>query len=290
MLEARLDAASRAWLDVRRSEIAGGLSDDRFAQWISLASRYAPRRDLEPDADERAAAAAALEGWNPERWTVLETVRIALLLARPDLAGSGCVRALGEVFRFADQGELCALYRAIALLPRGERFVARAAEGCRSNMGVVFEAVACDSPYPVRHFDDVAWNHLVMKALFIAAPLWRVFGVDERLTPELARMALDLVDERRSAGRPVPPELWMCLGEHAGDRGLASLERELSSVDSNVAGRCGAVLALARAGAIDRVKQLEAEARDPQLSETARAALAGSHDSVAFRTLAGGHP
>jgi len=288
MLARRLPAGAKSWLAERRAEIGRGPSDDRFAQWISLASRYAPRRELAPDAAECAAAERALPGWNPERWSSLETLRVALVLARPDLDDPGCERALEEAFRFADQGELCALYRAIALLPDGQRFAARAAEGCRSNMGVVFEAVACDSPYPRLYFDEVAWNHLVIKALFIGAPLWRVHGVDERLSPELARMALDLADERRSAGRPVPPELWMCLGTHGGARGLESLEREVSPGNANEAGRRGAVLGLARAGALDRVKQLEAEAPGSLLAETARAALAGATDSRAFRVLAEG--
>jgi hypothetical protein len=289
MLGSRLPAESRGWLDARCVEIAAGVTDDRFAQWISLASRYAPRRSLAPDDSERADADAALSGWNPERWSTLEAARAALVLARPDLAGSGCERALEESFRYADQGELCALYRSIVLLPDGRRFAARAAEGCRSNMGVVFEAVACDSPYPLRHFDDIAWRQLAIKAVFIEAPLWRVYGLDTRLSSELARMALDLADERRSAGRPVQPELWLCLGTHAGERGLESLERELAPSNPNVAGRRGAVLALARAGEEDRLKRLEANERDPDVAVTLGEALAGRHDAAAFRSLAAGY-
>jgi hypothetical protein len=288
MLRSRLPVEPKAWLDARSVEIAAGSSDDRFAQWISLASRYAPRRPLAPDASERASAAAALPGWNPERWSTLEAVRAALVLARSDLTDAGCERALEESFRYADQGELCALYRSIALLPSGERFAARAAEGCRSNMGVVFEAVACDSPYPVRHFDDIAWRQLAIKAVFIEAPLWRVHGIDTRLSAELARMALDLADERRSAGRPVQPDLWLCLGAHAGERGLESLDREAAPSNPNVAGRRGAVLGLARAGEQGRLKRLEASERDPEVKATMGEALAGGHDAAAFRSLAAG--
>ena len=88
-----------------------------------------------------------------------------------------------------------ALYRALVHLPATERFTWRAGEGCRSSMRAVFEAIACDTPFAFRHFDDPAWRQLVIKALFVEAPLWRVYGLDQRLDEELARMALDLAEE-----------------------------------------------------------------------------------------------
>lgn len=80
--------------------------------------------------------------------------------------------------------------------------------------------------------------------MFVGAPLWRLHGLDRRLSPELARMALDLADERRSAGRPVNPDSWLLVGKHAGARGVASLERELAS--GSPAGKAAAAEALAR--------------------------------------------
>ena len=141
-------------------------------------------------------------------------------------------------------GELCALYKTLALLPDSKRFVWRAGEGCRSSMKAVFESVACDSPLPLRHFDDVAWRQMLIKALFVEAPLARVFGLATRLDAETARMALDLADERRSAGRPVNPDTWLLVGKHAGARGVASLERELAS--GSPAGTAAAAEALAK--------------------------------------------
>jgi len=186
-------------------------------------------------------------------------------------------------FRYVDMGELCALYRALAHLPRPERFAWRAGEGARSSMKSVFEAACCDTPYPVRWFDDVAWRQAVIKALFIEAPLWRVFGLDSRLDAEVARMALDLADERRSAGRPVNPETWMCLGANAGERGLASLERELASGPPR--GRAAAAIALARAGQRERLLSLAALEEDPLVHRAMSAAMEGKMDALAFSAL-----
>src|SRR5262249_26964726 len=81
-------------------------------------------------------------GWSPERWAVLETLRAALVLSRSDLEREGGARAIEEGFRYADEGELRALYRTLAHVPAPERFAWRAGEGCRSNMKSGFEAGA----------------------------------------------------------------------------------------------------------------------------------------------------
>ncbi len=282
-LDRRLLPAAQQWLRDASAEIATGPDHGRFASLISLASRHAKRDALDPDAGEIAAAGAALEGWNPERWTVLETLRVALVLVRPDLSDETGAAALEEAFRYADEGELCALYRSLAHLPAPERFAWRAGEGCRTNMVSVFEAVVLDTPYPARCFDDLPWRQAVIKCVFVGAPLWRLWGLDDRLSPELARMALDLADERRSAGRDVQHELWLCLGAHGGERGVESLERELQG--SNTIGRRAAAYALARAGETARLERFLAEEGDAGVADSMRDALAGNTSQEAFRAL-----
>ncbi len=286
LLARRLDPASLEWALAAQAEIAAGVSPDRFAALISLASRHGRGGPLECGEAERAAAAALLEGWDPAYWTRLEALRAALVLARGDLAEDSGARAIEDAFRYADVGEACALYRSLCLLPRGERFLSRAREGLRSNMTALFVAIACDQPYPFLHLDELGWNQMVIKALFVGAPLWRVFGLDRRLGPELARMALDLVDERRSAGRAVPHELWLCLGEHGGARALVALEREFSAENPNALGRRAAAYGLARAGATEGLAARLAAERDPQVATSLREALAGHTTQRAFGSLA----
>ena len=286
----RLAPAGQAWLDGAAAEIARGVAAERFGALLSLASRHVPRRPLSPTAEERREAAARLPGLEVERWTLLETARVGLILARPDLANAEAVAATESAFRFADEGELCALYRSLALWPDAGRFRWRAGEGCRTNMRSVFEAVACDTPYPAAWFDDVAFQQCVVKAVFVGAPVWRIVALDRRLTPELARIALDLADERRSAGRPVPPELWLAVGRHGGERGVASLLKELDPANPERLGRRAAALGLARAGEAARLAELRAKERDAEVKATLEAAErlarvgAGAPDAAAFHT------
>lgn len=271
MLRTRLPEPARAWLSEASAEIARASgSAQAFPTQIAAVNRRIPRGPLAPTPDERGAANEICVGWNPERWTLHDAARAVLVLSRPDIGTPSGVAAIADCLQYADVGELCSLHRALCLVPDPALFTWHAGEGCRSSMRVVYEAAACDTPLPVEHFDDNAWRQLAIKAVFVGAPLWRVFGLDTRLDAELARMALDLVEERRAAGRHVQPELWICLGRFGGARGDESLMRELRG--EWAPGRGAAAIACARAGNLDAVSAAFELESDP----IARAAMDGA--------------
>jgi hypothetical protein len=121
----------------------------------------------------------------------------------------------------------------------------RAAEGCRTNMKTVFMAAACDSPFPQAHFDNVAWNQLIVKALFIDVPLARIYGIDGRLSHELTHMVLDYMDERTSAGRHIPIDAWLCIGTTTDSRFDKAVNATLES--TSLKQQAAAIIALGRA-------------------------------------------
>jgi len=294
-LEPRLGEAERTWLSAASDEIEAGVDETRFGLLLSLAARklgFAARETWALEKSELDSAATLIEGWSPERWTPLEAARVVLVVSRSDLMQPSGPAAIESAFRFADEGELCALYRSLAHLPQPAAYVWRAAEGCRTNMVTVFEANVCDTPFPALHFDAVAFNQAVIKAVFIGAPLWRLWSLDRRLSEELARMALDLIDERKSAHRCVQPDLWMCLGTFGGEAGLAAIEAEVaphletgSSLGGTeqhpLDGARAAVLALGRAGMSARLRELEATAPD-FLAAEATLALAGGANQLTW--------
>ncbi|HEY8611138.1 MAG TPA: EboA domain-containing protein, partial [Roseomonas sp.] len=96
---------------------------------------------------------------------------------------------------------------------------------------------------PTEHFDENAWNQMVLKALFIGSTLAPIQRLDCRANPTLMRMLCDYARERRAAGRPVSPELWRCVGRFADDAALEDLALALRSAD--MAEREAAALALA---------------------------------------------
>ncbi len=92
-------------------------------------------------------------------------------------------------------------------------------------MNVVFNAIALDNPYPAEYIDESAWNQMVLKALFIGTPLYRIYDVDKRTNPTLARILSDFAHERWAAKRSVPVELWRMVGPHLDDNTLPDIEK-----------------------------------------------------------------
>jgi hypothetical protein len=84
---------------------------------------------------------------------------------------------------------------------------------------------------------------MVLKALFIGSPLAPIQGLDARANPQLARIMCDFAHERWSAGRPVPFEIWRCVGPFAEGQALEDLARVLASGEARE--RRAAALALA---------------------------------------------
>lgn len=187
------------------------LNATTFNKIIAIASRHAKRQPLCLSEEEAVHIQQQLPGWDLSRWNLLELLRVALILAQPNLSSPEFASIFQNAFQFADEGELCAFYKAIPLLPVPERFSWHMKEACRSNMRSLFCAAACDNPFPLHHFDDIAWNQLVMKAIFIEVPLAQIYGVEQRLSEKLAAMTHDFIAERTSAGRSIPKDTELLL-------------------------------------------------------------------------------
>jgi hypothetical protein len=138
-------------------------------------------------------------------WGADEVARAALLIrAYPRIVPD-------ELWAHGDNRERQAVLKALPLLPEPERFAALAIEACRTNVLTVFEAIACENPYPAQHFPELHYNQMVLKAAFNGVALARIVGLRARLSPELSRMATDFAAERRAAGRPVPADLGLII-------------------------------------------------------------------------------
>jgi hypothetical protein len=169
---------------------------------------------LSPSPARLGKAASLAPGWDPSDWTREQAARAALLLSLPATTESAAL--MDRLFEGADVGEAAALLKALPLLPLPEAHLRRAREGARSNVRTSFEAVALRNPYPARYFDEGAWNQLIAKALFVGAPLDPIVGLDRRANPALARLLIDHVAERESAGRTYDPGLWRLVEPFAG--------------------------------------------------------------------------
>jgi hypothetical protein len=104
------------------------------------------------------------------------------------------------------------------VLPDADWTVGIGVDACRSSVQTIFEAIACENPFPAARFPELNFNQMVLKALFTDVRLERIVGLDARVTSELRRMADAYASERRAAGRSVPPDIDRLTGPQEDDR------------------------------------------------------------------------
>ncbi len=156
---------------------------------------------------------AAAPGIGFERWTRDDAARALLLIDRrhSGRTGDAFVAEALACFEQGDAREQQSWLRAIALWPEAKAFLPTAIDACRTNIIPVFEALACENPYPAAHFPERNFNQMVLKAMFNSIALARILGLPERRNAELSRMARDYAAERTAAGRTVPADLDLAL-------------------------------------------------------------------------------
>jgi hypothetical protein len=152
-------------------------------------------------------------GLSINSWSIDRLARVWLLLHIDASDEEKYFRSIDNLFLAAEMNELVALYSALPLLPYPERWRKRCADGIRSNIGDVLQAIMCNNPYPSEQLDEKAWNQLVLKAFFTEKPVDEIIGLDERGNQELANILSDYAHERWAAGRTINPLLWRCVGK-----------------------------------------------------------------------------
>lgn len=240
-LDALLTDAGRQWLEEKRRAEPTGLLTAFVA-----APRFVGRKPVPADNAFSAQLAALVPGWLLDGYTLDRLARVYLLLHLPGTDEAAYVRHVETLFSTADLGELTALYSALPVLRFPGRWVFRATEAVRSNMGPVFDAVALGNPYPAAYFTEPAWNQLVLKAIFNDKPLHRITGFTERANATLAHDLSDLAHERWAAGRTVPPRAWQLVAPFVDAVILDDLKKLFASPDE--ADRQAAALVCAETG------------------------------------------
>lgn len=226
ILAANHTEAGAAWLHKQKERL---YSEKAFYLAFSQVPRFVGKRPLHLTADQLAEAAQLRPGFNPGLWTVDQAARTLLLLQVPHHKSTEYSCLLKELFSVADLSELATLYAALPLLLYPESHRERAAEGVRTTMTSVFDAIALNNPYPHDYLPTEAWNQMVLKAVFNARPLHQIYGLDKRRNASLALMLIDYAHERWAAGRALTPEVWRLVGPYLTADNMPDVERLFQS-------------------------------------------------------------
>ena len=165
-------------------------------------------------------------------WTVDRLARVWLLMNLEEKDKTKYIRQTETLFAGAEVSELVALYTALPYLSFPEHWMAQCAEGIRSNISDVLQAIMCNNPYPAKWLDERAWNQMVLKAFFTDKPIHLIIGLDERANRELANALSYYAHERWAASRTVNPQLWRCVGKFIDEKLFPDIERIAASENS----------------------------------------------------------
>ena len=162
-------------------------------------------------------------------WGIDTYARILLLLHIP---AAQLDAAIQKIYATSSMAELQVLMRAFHFFEQPEVFQPYVAEGIRTNMVDVFDAIALGNPYAAQYLNDAQWNQMVLKAIFMSRPLYLIQGLRQRMNPELTRILRDFIHERWSAGRTVSPEVWQIMGSYLNEELLADLQKAMEGGDA----------------------------------------------------------
>jgi hypothetical protein len=208
VLTSRLPEDAASWFRqaLHKVRAKGEATDAFLIMWSGAGRRLGPT-PLEAPTDDEKKLPFFPTGWGADEFGRLLLLQGALAARLPEAHAA----LVNELFVTGDLRERQAVLRALSHLPAPERFVVVGVEAVRNNAVSVIEAIACENPYPARHFPAEAFNQMVLKCLFCEVSLRRVQDLARRVTPELRRMVEAYSSERRAAGRSVPEDVALIL-------------------------------------------------------------------------------
>jgi len=229
--------------------LSGNLSSDDSRQ-INTAFALMPRKtgksiiQISPDLISK--IDHVRPGFTVENWTSDRLGRLCLLLHLDPSDQEKYIKTIENLFLAAEVSELVALYSALPVLAWPDRWKLRCAEGIRSNIGLVLEAIMYHNPYPEKYLDENAWNQLILKAFFTDKDIIQIPGIDERANAGLAHTLIDYAHERWAANRKINPFLWRFTSKFLDEGFLPDLKRVL--LEGSLREKQAAALTLVQSG------------------------------------------
>ena len=225
IIQKNLTADIFAWLQDRADQSARENNNYQLNLTFASLPRKTGKKTTVVTEAEIAKMDLLLPGFSVQQWSIDRLSRVWLLMQLEATDKENYINRIENLFPQAEMNELAALYSSLPLLAYPEAWKLRCAEGIRSNIGTVLEAIMYNNPYPAAYLDEPAWNQLVMKAFFTDKNVNRIIGLDERANRNLANILFDYAEERRAAHRTVNPQLWRLTGKFLDEQHFFMMEK-----------------------------------------------------------------
>lgn len=214
MLMANASDATRAWLTSTLDTLQQPTESlDQLGNDMAIAMPQATR--YFPDTPVTIELPLAGGSWQPPHWSSVDVAQILIVL----VALAAQARSIGMTnsaiveiaCRYGDDRERASIIKGLNWLDDTGEMTLFAVDTGRTNSAQLFSAIALHNPYPARHYSEQQFNQLAFKSLFMGLNIEYMMGLRERKNTELMRMCADYTRERRAAGRPIPPSLWLTM-------------------------------------------------------------------------------
>ncbi len=220
-----------AWLYEKGGAVRNENNAARLNTAFAAVPRKTGRNGIELTDMEQEQLESMYKGFSINHWTADRLCRLWLLLQVNDTDQQIYCATIENLFKGAEVNELIALYASLIILKYPEAWRLRCAEGIRSNIGSVLEAIMYENPYPQFYLDEPAWNQLVLKAFFTEKDVNRITGLDEKANKKLASVLVDYAHERWAAQRAVNPLLWRLVAGFIDERNFSDITRLFTNGD-----------------------------------------------------------
>jgi hypothetical protein len=225
LLRKHMHAETWTWLEEKANTRDLKIFNTTFAAIPRKSGKHLLQTDDETDQFLK----TLVPGFSLHGWTVDRLARVWLMMQIAHDDKEKYFRNIENLFLTGEMNELVALYSSLPFLAYPEMWIKRCAEGIRSNIAGVLQAIMYENPYPSKYLPEPAWNQLVLKAFFTEKSINRITGIDERANTELAHILSDYAHERWAAGRTVNPLLWRCVAPHIDQRIFPDIEKLMGS-------------------------------------------------------------
>lgn len=227
ILQKNLSSEAWIWLEQEGSSAANGNISKFNIAFVAM-PRKTGKKSVEISESEEKELRFQRQDFTIKDWSVDRLARVWLLMQLDAREKEKYQTAIENLFLNAEMSELVALYSSLPVLAYPDLWIKRCAEGIRSNIGQVLEAVICNNSFAAEHLDERAWNQLVLKAIFTEKPVLDIVGLRKRNNANLSKSLSDYAHERWAAHREVNPLLWICVAPFLGDDNFSDIQRLFS--------------------------------------------------------------
>ena len=208
IIKQNLSADALEWLENKAGLVKTEEKTLQLNQSFSHLPKLSGKGAIELTVAEAQQIQELLPGFSIEEWSIDRLCRVWLLMQLDDSDKEVYQKKINGLFSAAEMNEEVALYSALPFYSFPQEWVAKCANGIRSNIGTVLEAIMYHNPFPAHYLSEASWNQLVLKAFFTEKDVTKITGFYERVNHALTETLNDYVQERQAAHRTVAPEIF----------------------------------------------------------------------------------